>query len=122
MMLLYMAAPVGASTVAHIHLNLERAKRWLWYLRRTRPDDTIVAPWIVDVEVAIANSGDEATHRERGLRDCEAVIARCDGLIVCGGTLSAGMARECGAFLRATLGHGVFMDLLYLGQEPPEVA
>lgn len=120
-MILYMCHPVGASTVTHIRANLERAKLWLWYLRRLRPDDTIVAPWIVDVEVAIANSGDEATHRERGLRDCERVIARCDGMIVCGGTLSAGMTRECGAFLRATLGHGVFLDLLYMGAEPPEV-
>lgn len=118
---MYMAAPVGAPTVTEIRANLARARRWLWYLRRTRPDDTILCPWIVDVELAIENHGDEATQRANGLRDCEAIVSRCDGLIVVGGRLTEGMARECGAFLRATLGHGLFLDLLYLGQEPPEL-
>ena len=121
-MIIYMAAPVGAPTVTEIRANLARARRWLWWLRRTRPNDTILCPWIADVELALDNQGDEKTGRANGLRDCEAIVSRCDGIAVCGGRMTDGMARECGAFLRATLGHGLVLDLLHLGQEPPEVA
>ncbi len=120
--ILWMAAPVSAPTTAGILENLARAKRWLAYLRATRPDDTIIAPWVTWVEIELARDGRELpTTREKGLQDCEAVVARCDGLVVVGGRLTAGMARECGAFLRATLGHGFFLDLLHLGAEPPEL-
>ena len=44
--ILWMAAPVSAPTTAGILENLARAKRWLAYLRATRPDDTIIAPWV----------------------------------------------------------------------------
>jgi hypothetical protein len=121
--ILWMAHPVSAPTTDGIYANIARATRWLAYLRATRPDDTIIAPWVTWVEIELARDGRELpTTREKGLQDCEAVVARCDGLVVVGGRLTAGMARECGAFLRATLGRGFFLDLLHLGNEPPEVA
>jgi hypothetical protein len=118
--LLYLAHPVSAPTVEGIRANLARAKRWLWWLRRTRPGDTVMAPWIVDVEIALDNAGNETDGRAAGLRDCEVIAARCDGIVLVGGKLTSGMARERSVVLVETCGEGV-IDLLELGEEPPVV-
>lgn len=117
--LIYMAAPVSAPTIEGIRANLARARRWLWWLRRTRPEDTIVAPWVLDIEVAIENGSSEAETRAAGLRDCCAIVERCDALALVGGVKSSGMTREANVMLAKG---GQILYLLDLGQEPPEVA
>ena len=118
----YMAHAVSAPTVDGIWANLARAERWLWWLRKSYPEMTIIAPWIVDVRLALTHDGTETpAARAAGLRDCERIAAHCGKIFLVGGTLTNGMARERNVVLAETCGKGV-IDLLYLGTEPPEVA
>lgn len=105
----YMAHPVAGDVAA----NLERAERWLAWLMRMNPDAAIVAPWIAGCRI-----GDDAdpAQRERGLLDCEAVAARCNGIVLVGGRVSTGMRREVRA---ARAGGRRVVDLSELGAEPP---
>ena len=121
-MLIYLAHPVSAPTLDGIRANLARAKRWLVYLRSAYPDDVVAAPWIPWVETEIERGGGETPEaRAKGLMDCEAVAARFDKIVLVGGRLTSGMARERNVVLAETCGEGV-IDLLHLGDEPPEVA
>lgn len=72
--------------------NLDRAMRWLAWLRRSFPETTFIAPWIA----AVLSGEDDAdpAQREAGLRDAEAVIERCDGIVLVGPRISDGMRRE----------------------------
>lgn len=72
--------------------NLDSAKRWLSGLRRCYPTMTFIAPWIAAVEAGADDS--DPRQRAAGLADAEAVIHRCDGLVLCGGCVSDGMERE----------------------------
>lgn len=99
----------GAHRLA-IDANLARAKRWLTWLRRTFPAITFIAPWITAIE-SDADDSDEA-QRSAGLRDDCRVVNRCDGIVLCGGRVSSGMATESA---RAR----VVFDLTHLGAEPP---
>jgi hypothetical protein len=72
--------------------NLQRAMRWLSWLRRAFPKTTFIAPWISSI-LAGADDSDPA-QREAGLVDCCAVVERCDGIVLCGGRISSGMRRE----------------------------
>lgn len=92
--------------------NLDRALRWMAWLRRAFPRVTFIAPWIEH-----ALSGDDDTdpaQREKGLHDDCAVVERCDGLVLVGGRVSSGMQRESGS------AQAVY-DLTPLGNEPPAV-
>lgn len=104
--LFYLAHPVSGDVVA----NCARAARWLGGLMRALPDDTVIAPWIA----ALGSGQDDAdpAQRERGLRDCERTVERCDGFIACGGDWSTGMLRELGVAKRRGL---VVADLTGLG-------
>jgi hypothetical protein len=90
--------------------NIERALRWLAWLRRTFPSATFIAPWIATVQ---SLDGDDSPElREAGLvDDCE-VVARCDGAVAVGGRWSSGMRREQTAAKAA-------QDLTHLDEEPP---
>jgi hypothetical protein len=109
-LVLYVAHPLGAPDRAGLDANLARAMRWLSWLRRAFPDTTFVAPWIA----AVAAGEDDADPRQReaGLVDADAVIPRLDGVVLVGGRVSSGMARERGRARRA-------WDLTSLGDEPP---
>lgn len=107
---LYMAHPLGAPEAAGVRANLERAMRWLAWLRRTFPETTFIAPWIATV-LAGADEHDPV-QREAGLVDDCAVVERCDGIVLCGGRESSGMTREATRARRA-------WDLTGLGDEPP---
>lgn len=79
-----------------LKFNLQRALRWLAWLRKSFPETTFIAPWIASVM-----SGEDDARRpgggavlEAGMRDNEAVIERCDGIVLCGGRISSGMERE----------------------------
>lgn len=72
--------------------NLQRAMRWLAWLRRSFPQDTFIAPWIATV---MSLHGDDSPElREAGLVDDCAVVERCDGIVLCGSRISSGMRRE----------------------------
>lgn len=100
-------------TVA-INRNVERAMRWLAWLRRAFPETTFIAPWIATVMSLYGD--DSPALREAGLVDDCAVVERCDGIVLCGGRISSGMYREaCAGRFPA---HWI-CDLTGLGGEPP---
>lgn len=105
-----------------LRANLDRAMRWLAWLRRSFPETTFIAPWIADVLSGAAVENAELLEA-RFANDC-AVIERCDGIVLCGGRISEGMQRE--------MDHGVqrpmtqelpnyfeAYDLTSLGSDPP---
>lgn len=102
----YVAHPVGGDVVG----NTTRAKRWLHWLKVTFREETFVAPWIADLECGMNDS--DPVQREAGLVDCETVVQRLTGIVLVGGRISTGMAREC-AVARE------IVDLTQLGAEPP---
>lgn len=107
---LYMAHPLGGD----VDGNIKRALRWLAWLRRSFPETTFVAPWIAGV-MSVGGDGTEA-DREAGLVDDCATVALLDGIVLAGGRISSGMARERVAAI--TAGREV-IDLTHLGDEPP---
>lgn len=75
-----------------VRANLQRALRWLAWLRKSFPETTFIAPWIATV---MSLDGDDSPElREAGLVDDCAVVERCDGIVLCGGRISSGMRRE----------------------------
>jgi hypothetical protein len=109
----YMCHPVGGDVAA----NLARAGRWLKWLRDRCPQTVVIAPWMTPLLTGADDDGDPEA-RERGLRDCCAVVERCDGVILCGGRVSTGMQREVDVCCEH--GQGYVADLTGLGDEPPE--
>jgi hypothetical protein len=85
--LVYLAAPVGAPDAAGVEANLGAVRRWLKYLIDL-PDTTGLigriswcAPWVPYVETL----GDHVRdYRARGLRDTIAVLERCDAIATLG--------------------------------------
>lgn len=77
-----------------VRANLERAMRWLAWLRKSFPETTFIAPWIADIQAAGDDADPDPSQREAGLVDCCAVVERCDGIVLCGGRISSGMRRE----------------------------
>jgi hypothetical protein len=77
---------------AALKLNLQRAMRWLAWLRKSFPETTFIAPWIASV---LAGDDDaDPSQREAGFVDACATIERCDGIVLCGPRISSGMDRE----------------------------
>lgn len=75
-----------------LEANLNRALRWLAWLRKPFPETTFIAPWIATV---MSLDGDHSPGpREAGLVDDCAVVERCDGIVLCGARISSGMQRE----------------------------
>jgi hypothetical protein len=83
--------PEAARSERALHLNLQRAMRWLAWLRKSFPETTFIAPWIASIM-----AGEDGTPEsiEAALIDCCAVVERCDGIVLCGGRISSGMRRE----------------------------
>lgn len=94
--------------------NIKRALRWLAYLRRSDHGRAYIAPWIAGLMCGEDDS--DPAQRERALLDCEASAAKCDGIVLVGGRISSGMAREREAVIEA---RGSVMDLTGMGAEPP---
>lgn len=111
----YMAHPVGAPTKAEVDANIQRALRWLNWLRKREPKRVVIAPWIASI-LAGEDDADPA-QRERGLQDAEAIATRVDGIVMCGGRISTGMDRESTAVCQ---NGGLGADLTSLGAEPPD--
>lgn len=72
--------------------NAARAGRWLQWLRKSFPETTFIAPWMVGILTGDDDS--DPAQRERGLLDACCTIERCDGIVLCGGRISSGMRRE----------------------------
>lgn len=104
-MIWYMAHPYGGSAA-----NLERAGRWLTWLRAELPDEHVIAPWLL---TAPEENHDPAL-REAGIEEmCEIIRTICDGVILVGGRISEGMALEAAASRNV-------WDRTALGEEPPQ--
>lgn len=115
MRVLYMCAPVSGDIAG----NLARAKRWLRWLNAAPAyqDAAVICPWMTDLEVLpLRDDGQE--ERERGMQKCEATAARCDGVILVGGRISNGMAREAAAS-RAAGKRVIDMTGIGFTEEPP---
>lgn len=109
----YVAHPV-AGDVAE---NIARALRWLKYLSANYPEWALFMPWVAYVLAHGADPVNEDIHRARGMRDNLAFVRQADGIILCGGSITAGMDSE----FRHAVAHGKWMlDLTGLGPEPPE--
>lgn len=107
---------------AALKLNLQRAMRWLNWLRRSFPETTFIAPWIASIMAGGHDS--DPKQREAGLVDCCAVVERCDGIVLCGGRISSGMRSEMEHGRRRLMTQDMpnyfeVYDLTKLGAEPP---
>jgi hypothetical protein len=109
-LVLYVGHPVSGD----VDGNIKRALRWLKWLRHRDPDNTYIMPWIAALQSG--EDDNDPVARERGLVDCETAAAKCDGIILVGGRVSSGMAREREAVIKA--GGHVF-DYTRLGDEAP---
>lgn len=116
--LAYMAAPVGAPTVAEVDANIARAVRWNAFLLDAAPDLAIIAPWLATLLGGVQHDH-VPEHRARGLRDNLVAARRCDGIILVAGRISSGMTDELGVLLGTG---GWVCDLTRLGLEPPPVS
>lgn len=97
---------------ATLRENIDRAMRWLAWLRRAFRETTFVAPWIASV---LAGDDDrDPAQREAGIVDALAVIPRLDGLVFAGSRISGGMAREHTGSRRT-------WDLTWMGLVDPPV-
>lgn len=81
----------NSSSIA-LRANIDRALRWLAWLRKSFPETTFIAPWIASVMSGEDNA--DPKQREAGLVDDCAAVERCDGIVLCGGRISSGMQRE----------------------------
>lgn len=93
--------------------NVRRAKRWLRWLLTQYQDLAFVMPWLAYCDVL----DESPENRDRGVRDDLVTLRHCDGIVLCGGRLSAGMKTELE--LVHSFG-GEVINLLHLGVEPPE--
>jgi hypothetical protein len=99
-----------------IQYNLMNAKRWARWLMDSRPNDVIMAPWILLCETL---DDTNAEHRARGQRDDDYIIEHCNVDEICcvGGRMSSGMKRD------ARVGHNTvaadIRDLTHLGTSTP---
>lgn len=120
----YVAHPISGD----VDGNIKRALKWLAWLRRgsnfTAARDalahqpqtsvTFTMPWVA--ALLSGEDDNDPAQRERGLQDCEATAAKCDGIVLVGGRVSTGMARERAAVVAAG---GTVVDLTNLGIDPP---
>lgn len=106
----YVAHPVSGD----VDGNIQRALKWLAWLRKRDHANTFVAPWIAGLLSGEDDSDPE--QRERGLVDCEATASRLNGIVLVGGRISSGMERERRAVAAAG---GAVVDLTHLGIDPP---
>lgn len=107
--IVYLAHALGGD----VEKNAERAQRWLRALMSAYPGVAFCCPWLPFIFI-----GSDADHpyRERCLLDDVVIAARCDAIVLVGGTVSPGMKLEREA-TRST--GGTVLDMTDLGREPP---
>lgn len=95
-----------------VDLNIVRALRWYSWITEREKNIALIMPWLADVTTG---NDSDPVRRERGLRDCETVVARCDGIVLCGDRVSSGMQRE----LDVAVAKGLWVsDLTCMGAQP----
>jgi hypothetical protein len=92
---IYLAHPVRGDSKEEVVANLQNAKEWLRFLFDNAPDVAVIAPWIAEVEAMMEVGRDvDASVLDKALDDDVAVVSKCDGLLLVGGKISAGMQIE----------------------------
>lgn len=87
---IYVAHPVSGNVKA----NCDKVLKWLKFLTAEDPSRIYIAPWVGEV-LAHLDMGPIPEHfYERVLTDDEMVVRKLDGILLVGGKLSGGMARE----------------------------
>jgi hypothetical protein len=102
--------------IRQVECNCTRARLWFRWLLDAFPEVSLVASWLPYLDVLPDQGSTGAAWRERGLRDCEAVVQACTGIILVGGRISNGMNREAAAAVSAGC---QVLDLTALGPLPP---
>lgn len=103
---LYLAHPVSGD----MRGNARRAIDWIRWFHERHPEVIVVAPWVAEV-LAFADSKPDAAgpcatcpgNFERVIPDDEEIVRHLDGVVMVGGRVSPGMARERDAALAAGL-------------------
>ncbi len=91
-MLWYLAHPIAPDDDHTYEDNMADARFWWCFLMRNGV--TVCAPWF-----GLCHALDDSIPEDRtlGMKIDQAVLARCDGIILTGHTLSSGMQREAAA-------------------------
>ena len=106
MKLIYVAHPFGGDPA-----NLQRVRRWYFWLVSEFPRNAYICQWVIECE--LLDDADPEVRAAALERDC-AIVKRCDAVVLVGGHISPGMRQEADA------GRAV-LDLTPIGDEPPEV-
>lgn len=104
----YMAHPYGGDPD-----NLIAAQQWLKWLIKVRPEFAWNVPWIPYCQVL---DDENPADRQRGIRDDLEILSRCDAIVLVGGNITQGMAKEVEVAKTADL---EIIDLTHLGKAPP---
>jgi hypothetical protein len=104
---MYLCHPVAGDVSA----NVARARRWLRFLLGYLPGIVVIAPWIHDIE-ELPMRDEYPADRDISLARCTITASICDGVILVGGRVTAGMALEAARAKEV-------LDLTALGDEPP---
>lgn len=72
--------------------NIDNAKLWLAWLMSNDRSRVYIAPWITEVQLVDENM--MTTTYDEALLDDEEIVRRLDGIILVGGAITEGMARE----------------------------
>lgn len=106
----YVAHPVAGD----VEGNINKALRWLAWLRKNDKTVVYTAPWIP--YLLAGDDDNDPELREQGLLDDIELATRCNGIVLVGGRVSSGMARERDAVIAAGL---EVVDMTHMGSEPP---
>lgn len=117
MSVVYLLHPVSAPTVEGVKANLDKAKRWAKWLMKVRPNDVILASWMLYVECL---DDKDPEQRRRGIRDSCRVIRSgyVTEVAAAGGVVTSGMEEEMTVASDMRL---IITNLIDLGFEPPEI-
>lgn len=85
----YVAHPVSGDHEG----NARNAIAWIKWLVLNDPTRVYIAPWVAEV-LAFSDAVMTPEFYDRVLCDDEEVVARLDGILLVGGRVSTGMARE----------------------------
>lgn len=103
--LIYVAHPVGEQPL----MNCFNALQWVRWLTANEPTRVYIAPWIAEVlaHLDVPNIVPGSEMWEKVLSNDEQVVDRCDGILLVGGRISVGMARERDRAMAAKSGKSV---------------
>lgn len=100
-MLIYMAHPVRPIEGETLAGNIERARARLRWCHERFPAWVVIAPWLAEIEAYGVTEDGERAQRAAGMARNLEVTRRCDGILLVGGRVSAGMRAELKAAMHA---------------------